>query len=179
MLRRASARPDQMLRRAYDEHANELYRYALIMLADHQAAEDAVQQTFVKALKLRGRLLEIESHHKYLRATLRNECYDIIKRRNRQGRTTEAASARAILVEPADRAVAEDERELVEAAIRALPPEQREVLHMKVYEGRTFEQIGNMISISANTAASRYRYAINKLRERLASNHRTGENCDD
>jgi len=167
-LRRALARPDQMLKRAYDEHANELYRYALIMLADHQAAEDAVQQTFIKALKLGRRLLEIESLHKYLRATLRNECYDIIKRRNRQGRTTKTASARAILVGAADRAAAEDERELVEAAIRALPPEQREVLHMKVYEDKTFEQIGNMISTSSNTAASRCRYTIAKLREILA-----------
>ncbi|HEY0548818.1 MAG TPA: sigma factor-like helix-turn-helix DNA-binding protein, partial [Verrucomicrobiae bacterium] len=48
-----------------------------------------------------------------------------------------------------------------------LPTEQRAVAHLKLWEGLTFEVIAETLGISPNTAASRYRYAIDKLRERL------------
>jgi RNA polymerase sigma-70 factor (ECF subfamily) len=41
------------------------------------------------------------------------------------------------------------------------------VAHLKLWEKLTFEQIAATLHIPANTAASRYRYAIDKLRERL------------
>lgn len=61
-----------------------------------------------------------------------------------------------------------DERRLeVEAALQRLPAEQREVLVLKIWQELTFEQIGTALDISPNTAASRYRYALNALREQL------------
>jgi len=49
-----------------------------------------------------------------------------------------------------------------------LPGEQRETLVLKIWSGLTFAQIAAVLNISANTAASRYRYAIARLRESLA-----------
>jgi RNA polymerase sigma-70 factor (ECF subfamily) len=49
--------------------------------------------------------------------------------------------------------------------LRDLPPDQREVLHLHVYEGLTFQEIGDLAGLSINTIASRYRYALEKLRE--------------
>lgn len=61
-----------------------------------------------------------------------------------------------------------DERRLeIEAALQLLPPEQREVLVLKIWQELTFEQIGETLDISPNTAASRYRYALNALRQQL------------
>ena len=51
--------------------------------------------------------------------------------------------------------------------MKELPPDQRAVVHLKLWERLTFEQIAETLEISPNTAASRYRYAIDKLRERL------------
>jgi RNA polymerase sigma-70 factor (ECF subfamily) len=48
-----------------------------------------------------------------------------------------------------------------------LPAEQREVVHLKLWEGLTFDQIAQLLDIPANTAASRYRYGLDKLRECL------------
>ena len=48
-----------------------------------------------------------------------------------------------------------------------LPPDQRAVVHLKLWERLTFDAIAEPLDISQNTAASRYRYAIDKLRERL------------
>ena len=53
---------------------------------------------------------------------------------------------------------------LVEKAVRRLPSEQQEVILLKIWGEMTFEDIGNTLDISLNTAASRYRYALEKLR---------------
>jgi RNA polymerase sigma-70 factor (ECF subfamily) len=57
------------------------------------------------------------------------------------------------------------------AALSELPEEQRAVLHLKLWEGLTFEEIAAALDISPNTAASRYRYGLDKLRDRLRPLH--------
>ncbi len=52
-------------------------------------------------------------------------------------------------------------------SIGELPPEQRAVVHLKLWEELTFEAIAEALDLPANTAASRYRYGLDKLRERL------------
>ena len=56
----------------------------------------------------------------------------------------------------------------IEDALRDLPTEQAEVLALKIWGELTFPQIAEALDIPPNTAASRYRYAISKLRETLA-----------
>jgi RNA polymerase sigma-70 factor (ECF subfamily) len=57
---------------------------------------------------------------------------------------------------------------MIESALARLPEEQRAVLVLKTWGGLTFPQIAAALEIPANTAASRYRYAVEKLRELLA-----------
>jgi len=49
--------------------------------------------------------------------------------------------------------------------IEKLPAEQKEIVFLKVFDGLTFKEIGSACGISANTAASRYRYGLAKLRQ--------------
>ena len=58
-------------------------------------------------------------------------------------------------------------REALSEALGELPPEQRAVVHLKLWEDLTFEHIAELLDIPLNTAASRYRYGLDKLRERL------------
>jgi RNA polymerase sigma-70 factor (ECF subfamily) len=53
---------------------------------------------------------------------------------------------------------------MLEQAIRDLPPEQREVLHLKAFEGLTFQEVARITAESIDTVGSRYRYALEKLR---------------
>lgn len=48
-----------------------------------------------------------------------------------------------------------------------LPPEQREAIVLKLWHGCTFEEIGGLMEISANTAAGRYRYGLQKIKTKL------------
>jgi RNA polymerase sigma-70 factor (ECF subfamily) len=52
-------------------------------------------------------------------------------------------------------------------ALAELPPDQRVIVHLKLWEGLTFDAIAETLEISPNTAASRYRYGLDKLRDRL------------
>jgi RNA polymerase sigma-70 factor, ECF subfamily len=49
----------------------------------------------------------------------------------------------------------------------SLPVDQRAVVHLKLWEELTFEAIAELLDIPSNTAASRYRYGLDKLRQRL------------
>lgn len=150
---------------AYDRHGAALYRYALILCARHTLAEDALQQAFAKLAALGPRIADVQSLEHYLRVAVRNECYRLL-----QAPRLAAVDADApALLEPVDAGLQRDEqRRAIEAALAALPAEQREIVHLKVYDDQTFEQIAAVLGISPNTAASRYRYALEKLREHLA-----------
>jgi RNA polymerase sigma-70 factor (ECF subfamily) len=58
-------------------------------------------------------------------------------------------------------------REELAFALGELPEEQRVVVHLKLWEGLTFDSIATALDIPPNTAASRYRYGLDKMRERL------------
>jgi RNA polymerase sigma-70 factor (ECF subfamily) len=97
-----------------------------------------------------------------------NLAIDLIRRRgtrhNYQERwCDEALSLFAPTVEPDAGAF----REALAAAMGELPAEQRAVIHLKLWEGMTFDRIASLLDISANTAASRYRYGLDKLRQQL------------
>ena len=52
-------------------------------------------------------------------------------------------------------------------SVKAVNPEQRAVIVLKIYRDRTFKQIAELLGLSQNTAASRYRYGIQRLRSLL------------
>jgi RNA polymerase sigma-70 factor (ECF subfamily) len=148
--------------RLYDAYGTSLYRYAVLLLADPAAAEDAVHQVFTTILRQPPRF---EAELPYLRRAVRNECYSALRRQQRHG---ERHRADAIL-EPIVEAAPHDERLAVERALRDLPPEQREVIALHVFEGLTFQEIADAAGLSINTVAARYRYALGKLRQALTS----------
>ena len=153
---------DQEAARLYDAYGAPLYRYALTLLASREAAEDVVHQVFLALIE---RQVRMEDEERYLRRAVRNACYSALRRRVR--RTHAAAHDWLESVEAHGPAVAPEDRIALAAAIRQLPMDQREVLHLHAFEGRTFRDIAETTGESANTVASRYRYALEKLKALL------------
>lgn len=161
MTDRPAGDAQALVGRLYDTHGASLYRYAVMLLADRAAAEDAVQQVFA-SLTRHGNAAALDNEEHYLRRAVRNECYSLLRRRKKDLLVHSAAP----LLEPvAGREVSIEERLTLDRAIRTLPIEQREVLHLRAFEGMTFQEIAEAAGESINTIASRYRYAIDKLRE--------------
>jgi RNA polymerase sigma-70 factor (ECF subfamily) len=155
------------------DHVNtwlDQYGAALVLMARQWVsarsdAEDVVQEAFIRFWRSRRRVADPVA---FLFACVRNCALDWQRERGRQSRR-EAAAARPE-VEPlfADSLEQEERRGAIDAALRRLPENQREVLIMKIWGGLTFPQIAEALHVSANTAASRYRYALDKLRQQLA-----------
>ena len=166
---RGGGQPTELAGRLYDQYGASLYRYALLLLADQAAAEDVVQQVFASLMAAMRRNAAIDNAEHYLRRAVRNACYSMLR--------TRAASfevpgdpARPLLEPRAGvRAPSNEDRLALEAAIGRLPPEQREVLHLHSFVGLTFREIADLTGDPPNTVASRYRYALEKLRALLAS----------
>jgi len=134
-----------------------------MILADPAGAADAVQQVFVARLGNPG--TAIDDDERYLRRAVRNACYTALRQRRPNVLSASDAPLLEAVAAGRDRP---DERIAIEQAMRALPAEQREVVHLKVFEGWTFQEIADFGGESINTVASRYRYAMDKMREHLS-----------
>ena len=145
----------------YDRLGPSLLRVAAMMLKSTTAAEDAVQDVFVQIVRHRDRLPQVEDLDAYVFAMLR---HTVSRHLNRQ-HTEQKYLREWASTQTEEKSV--DPTDNLEAALRALPAEQREVIALKIDGGLTFKQIGEILNVSQNTAASRYRYAIDKLRHSL------------
>lgn len=156
------------IERLYDEHAQSLFAFLLNFTHDETDTRDLLQEIFVKLARESDLLRGARDERAFLIRLAHNAAIDLIRRRGTRERTKEnfAAEMDSVLGAPDN----PDEglfRDKLAVALAELPPEQRAVLHLKLWEDLTFERIAEALNISPNTAASRYRYGIDKLRERL------------
>jgi RNA polymerase sigma-70 factor (ECF subfamily) len=160
----AEARPSD-LGEAYDAFAAPLYRYLLTFLGSEEDADDALQETFLALARVR--LATIRDLQPYLFQAARRQAIAVMRRRRRRDQEMEAAA----LVSWIDtEACAQEDQTLaidIDQALCALPPDQREVVSLHLSQGFTFREIAALCGVSQNTATSRYRLAIAKLREAL------------
>jgi RNA polymerase sigma-70 factor (ECF subfamily) len=131
-------------------------------------AEDVLQEAFVRYWRHQRHLPG--DPQALLVTSIRRAALDLARRDDR--RTAREEKAGTGIEEPHSvfgKLPGEgDERRLeIEGAMQRLPAEQREVLVLKIWQEFTFEQIAAVLDISPNTAASRYRYALNALRKEL------------
>ncbi len=147
--------------RLHAEHGRGLWLFARTVTRDDHLAEDALQTTFLALFER-----PMPPTRAYLYASVRNAALNLLRSRGRAERR-ERRSGRTELFEDSGAASVAD-REAVEAALAGLPEEQREVVVLKVWSGMTFAEIGEAIGAPSNTAASRYRYALEKLRRSLS-----------
>jgi len=156
--------------RLYDEHAQALFAFLLNFTRDENDTRDVLQEVFIKLARQPELLRGVHEERAFLLRLAHNAAIDLMRRRGTRAKHHEAFGADAETLSPFAAADDPDEqvfRAELAAALGELPSEQRAVVHLKLWEGLTFEQIAAAIDIPLNTAASRYRYGLNKLRERL------------
>jgi RNA polymerase sigma-70 factor (ECF subfamily) len=156
------------LERLYDDHSQALFGFLLNFTRNEADTYDLLQELFIR-LAQRPRLLEgVRDIRAFLLRLSHNLAVDLIRRRGTRHNYQERWCDEVLpLFAPAVEPDAIEFREAVAGALGELPAEQRAVIHLKLWEGVTFEQIADLLEISNNTAASRYRYGIDKLRQRL------------
>ena len=152
----------------YDDHAQALFGFLLNFTRDIEDTREALQEVFIKLARAPECLAGVRDERGFLLRLAHRVAIDLARRRGSRSRRDERFSAEQVPIfapdpDPDEAAV----RAAVAAALGELPPEQRAVVHLKLWEGLTFDEIAAALEIPVNTAASRYRYGIDKLRERL------------
>jgi RNA polymerase sigma-70 factor (ECF subfamily) len=156
----------------YDRLAGRLLGAALSLGCSRAEAEDIVHELFVRLARSGVLGGDVDDPDAYAFTSLRHAVFRTRQRRllerttiERLGREREA-DGRLAHADPADAPADADEG--LRRALALLPEAQREVVVLKIDGGLTFAQIAKVTNVSLNTAAGRYRYALEKLRVALA-----------
>ena len=151
----------------YDLTADRLVRYASAITRNQHDAEDAVQAALVRVAAQPRVLAAAQRPWAYLLRIVRNEALQAARKRKRWSLVANLSDllARRLV----DEVEQEESHRAVWLALRKIPVPQAEVVVLKIWEGMTFAQIGEVLDVSTFTAASRYRYAMEKLHALLGA----------
>lgn len=156
------------LERFYDDHAQRLFAFLLNFTRNETETRDVLQDLFIRLAREPHLLQRARNPRAYLLRLAHNLAVDAIRRRAvRERREAALTEEEAVVFAPAAGPDEQAFREALARALATLPPEQRAVVHLKLWENLTFAAISETLNISSNTAASRYRYAIDKLQKQL------------
>jgi RNA polymerase sigma-70 factor (ECF subfamily) len=154
------------LEQLYDAHAQALYAFALDLSRNEADAADILQEIFCRIAAKPSLMRGVRDERAFLLRMVYTRVVDASRRKAVRRRHAENEQNHPVFSETED--PDENEfRERLERALNELPAEQRAVVHLKLWQGLTFEKIAEMLAIPANTAASRYRYGLDKLRALL------------
>lgn len=182
LMRSFAARDPAAADTLYRRFSGRIYGLGLVMLGNDAAAQDLVQDTFVKLWRSaeryepsRGKL------ETWVLLMARSLAIDAIRRRVLEARTLEHAehpSEADRAPGPDDRAVTRDLTERARRAMSSLPPEQRAALELAYLGGKTSAEISDLEGIPVGTAKTRIRAALLRLREMLAPEIESAKGVD-
>jgi RNA polymerase sigma-70 factor (ECF subfamily) len=152
------------VREAYAAHAGELYGFARRSLGDAGLAEEAVQETFLRAWRAGDRFdPELGALRTWLFAILRNVVIDLSRARAARPRVARDAGLEPA-VEPLEEALLAWQ---VEEAMRRIGERHREILVETYYRGRPYAEVAAELGVPEGTVKSRVYYGLRALKVAL------------
>jgi len=160
---------EELLEGLYGRHRNGIFSFLVGMVRDTDVAEDLTQETFARAVAAAGGFRRDALPKTWLFTIARNLAINHLRSRAHRSRAPlpDLSERPGTAAEPLEKLAADEAGKAVSAAIGELPPEQREVFLMKVIEGLTYRQIGDVVGCPIGTVQSRFYYAVRRLRDML------------
>ena len=145
-----------------------LVRLARLFVDDRDAAEDLVQEAFLRLARHAGRIDTVERAPAYLRSIVLNLARD----HNRRGLVSlrhHAAAGRQVDVDvdSSDQLVRTEEHQRVLDAVRRLPTRQRDCITLRYFEELSIDRIASMLEVSVNSVKTHLRRAMATLDQAL------------
>ena len=147
------------------QYQRQLLHMCAMMLHDDAAAEDAVQETFLKAYRALPQFREECSEKTWLMRIAMNTCRDMT--RTAWFRHTDRRVTPEDMQLPAQEIPRDDDREELAQAIRKLPRKYRDALLLYYYQDMTQEEVAQALNTSPSTISKRLKHARDKLRTLL------------
>ncbi len=167
LIRAARAGSDEAVETLFRNYEQPLFRYLYRIVNHQQDAEDALQQTFIRAYRALPGYREQGQFKAWLYRIAHREGLRTIRKR-KQRREGEPPVSLAEPVDsgpaPGEMLAAGDRLRRLEALIQELPAAEREVVHLRLGEGMTFREIAEVTGCPLGTALSRMKQATQRLR---------------
>ena len=175
LVRSQTARSqDEVLEDLVRQHAQLVYRIAHAVLRQHQDAEDATQETFIRVLRYGRRLAQVEDHKPWLARIAWRVAIDRSRQYRRKRETPLEESGRPTQELPSDGPLVDEAMQgsqvgdLLERLISALPEKLRQPLILSALEEMSPREVGATLGINEAAVRSRVFRARQILREKLA-----------
>ena len=152
----------RQLERIIDEHQQQLFSFAYFRVGSYEVAQDIVQDVFVKFYENSRSLSAANNVKAYLYKTISNACIDYIRKNSKIHFESLEKFKDEFLNEEESECYAEFIR--IEKVLKHLPENQAEILRLKFVDSLNFVEISELLNLNLNTIKSRYKYAIDKLR---------------
>ncbi len=157
----------------YDRHSRAAYSLAYRMMGERQAAEDLVQDTFLKVWRSAGSYrAERGSVRTWILSILHNRGIDQLRAQASRLRTRERLEASAEKAQPSEafsEMLRSSQREQVREAMNTLPPEQLKILELAYFSGYTHTEIAELLGLPLGTVKGRMRLGLKKIKEYFES----------
>ena len=156
-----------MVTSLFAQEGTALVRLARLFTDDRNAAEDLVQEAFIRLHRSVDRIRDPDKAAPYLRSILLNLARDHNRRGLMSLRHVEALTPESSPEAPEDRVVLNDQQSMVISALEDLPARQRECLLLRFYFDLTEREIGATLEISPNSVKTHCRRGMESLRRNL------------
>ena len=156
--------PEPIWKAWFAKHGGKLLLFARQQARHSDDAEDLLQEAFVRIWRIYGHTGEVSPGLVY--RAIRRLAIDWARSLDRRRIREQKVYLESSWFSSFERNLEKDERkQALVRAVSQLPKEQSEVLTLKIWGELTFDEISRTLDISLNTVASRYRYALQKLKE--------------
>ncbi len=141
------------------------------IVMDAMAVDGLVQETFLKAFRGMDKFRDGTNLRVWLLTIARNAAYDQLRREKKEKLQpvdiAEVAEPAAPAVDPGEQLDADEARARVRAALESLPESERTIVHLRVYEGWTWDAIAADLAIPEATVRARMNRALQRMRGHL------------
>ena len=152
-------------------------RYAFRVFGDHQAAEDAAQEAFVRLYRAAGRYRPEAKFGTWFYTVLGNLCRDRLRRTRRAAERGDVLEDSFVLDSsladsrergPQEAAAAAEDRALVRRAVASLPEKHMRALSLREFEGLTYDEICEVMGATLSEVKTWIHRGRRRLADRLA-----------
>lgn len=156
-------------RELFERYSDNIYGVAMAYTKSADAAEEIVQDVFVKIWMNRNKLLQVERFNDYLFIVARNYILNYLRnnKKNKQFTTQLFDHFGEHTITPEDEFLVKESQKLIEQAVAALPPQQQMVYELRRRQDLSLEDIASQMNISRNTARNHLNQALKQIKEYL------------
>ncbi|TDW50019.1 RNA polymerase sigma-70 factor (ECF subfamily) [Flavobacterium sp. 270] len=157
---------EKAFRKLFDLYYQDIYGYSISLLKSKEAAEENVQDVFMKVWQYRENLNIEQSFKAYIFTIARNQAFNVLNKAANDILLKEAVFYESQKShEYGDYLIREaDCKKLRKQAIRQLPPKRKQIFKMSRKKGMTYEEISEELGISINTVRNQMSKALESMR---------------